>query len=192
MFKKIYNFNSIKSPQIINLDNRYYLSEILSVERKKRSFNDPEVQESLNAQLNFKSKIENNTSLIKDISMGALDEDKFKKFAKENKLEIKDYKINNLKQNEIFTEGIIKRIFLTKNGEIDLITNNTLTKSFLILPVNTQYKSLEKNSNEYEQYEAKARLKLINNIYQSHDNNLNVKYEVQLNERTIERVKNSF
>ena len=124
--------------------------------------------------------------------MGALDEDKFKKFAKENKLEIKDYKINNLKQNEIFTEGIIKRIFLTKNGEIDLITNNTLTKSFLILPVNTQYKSLEKNSNEYEQYEAKARLKLINNIYQSHDNNLNVKYEVQLNERTIERVKNSF
>ena len=192
MFKKIYNFNSIKSPQIINLDNRYYLSEILSVERKKRSFNDPEVQESLNAQLNFKSKIENNTSLIKDISMGALDKEKFKKFAKENKLEIKDYKINNLKQNEIFTEGIIKRIFLTKNGEIDLITNNTLTKSFLILPVNTQYKSLEKNSNEYEQYEAKARLKLINNIYQSHDNNLNVKYEVQLNERTIERVKNSF
>ena len=155
MFKKIYNFNSIKSPQIINLDNRYYLSEILSVERKKRSFNDPEVQESLNAQLNFKYKIENNTSLIKDISMGALDEEKFKKFAKENKLEIKDYKINNLKQNEIFTEGIIKRIFLTKNGEIDLITNNTLTKSFLILPVNTQYKSLEKNSNEYEQYEAK-------------------------------------
>ena len=192
MFKKIYNLNSIKSPQIINLDNRYYLSEILSVERKKRSFNDPEVQESLNAQLNFKSKIENKTSLIKDISMGALDEDKFKKFAKENKLEIKNYKINNLKQNEIFTEGIIKRIFLTKNGEIDLITNNTLTKSFLILPVNTQYKSLEKNSNEYEQYEAKARLKLINNIYQSHDNNLNVKYEVQLNERTIERVKNSF
>ena len=192
LFKKIYNFNSIKSPQIINLDNRYYLSEILSVERKKRSFNDPEVQESLNAQLNFKSKIENNTSLIKDISMGALDEDKFKKFAKENKLEIKDYKINNLKQNEIFTEGIIKRIFLTKNGEIDLITNNTLTKSFLILPINTQYKNLEKNSNEYEQYEAKARLKLINNIYQSHDNNLNVKYEVELNERTIERVKNSF
>ena len=192
MFKKIYNFNSIKSPQIINLDNRYYLSEILSVERKKRSFNDPEVQESLNAQLNFKSKIENNTSLIKDISMGALDEDKFKKFAEENKLEIKDYKINNLKQNEIFTEGIIKRIFLTKNGEIDLITNNTLTKSFLILPINTQYKNLEKNSNEYEKYEAKARLKLINNIYQSHDNNLNVKYEVQLNERTIERVKNSF
>ena len=53
-------------------------------------------------------------------------------------------------------------------------------------------KILKKNSNEYEQYEAKARLNLINKIYQSHDNNLNEKYKVELNQRTIERVKNSF
>ena len=104
--------------------------------------------------------------------MGAFDKEKFKKFASDNKLEIKDYKINNLKQNEIFSEGIIKRIFFTKDGEIDLITNNTLTKSFLVLAIKTEYKDLKKDSNEYEQYEAKARLNLINKIYQSHDNNL--------------------
>ena len=124
--------------------------------------------------------------------MGALDKEKIINFAKENELEIKDYKINNIKQNEIFSEGIIKRIFLTKDGNIDLITNNTLTKSFLILAMSTKYKDLKKNSNEYEKYEAKARLNLINKIYQSHDNNLNEKYKVELNQRTIERVKNSF
>ena len=124
--------------------------------------------------------------------MGAIDSEKFKKFASDNQLEIKDYKINNLKQNDIFSEGVIKRIFLTKDGEIDLITNNTLTKSFLILAIKTDYKDLKKNSNDYEQYEAKARLNLINQIYQSHDNNLNKKYKVELNQRTIDRVKNSF
>ena len=97
-----------------------------------------------------------------------------------------------MKQNDIFSEGIIKRIFLTKDGEIDLITNNTLTKSFLVLAVRTQYKDLKKDSNEYEQFEAIARLNLINKIYQSHDNNLNEKYKVELNQRTIDRVKNSF
>ena len=124
--------------------------------------------------------------------MGALNKDKYDKFASDNNLEIKDYKISNLKQNEIFSEGIIKRIFQTKDGEIDLITNNTLTKSFLVLAINTEYKDLKKDSNEYEQYEAKARLNLINQIYQSHDNNLNEKYKVELNQRTIDRVKNSF
>ena len=192
MFKKIYNLKSIQSPEIINLENKYYLAEINKIEKKDRPFTDPEVQEALNAQLSFKNKIESNTSIIKDISMGAIDNEKFKKFASDNQLEIKEYKINNLKQNDIFSEGIIKRIFLTKDGEIDLITNNTLTKSFLVLAINTEYKDLKKDSNEYEQYEAKARLNLINQIYQSHDNNLNEKYKVELNQRTIDRVKNSF
>ena len=84
--------------------------------------------------------------------MGAIDNEKFKKFASDNQLEIKEYKISNLKQNDIFSEGIIKRIFLTKDGEVDLITNNTLTKSFLVLALNTEYKELKKDSNEYEQY----------------------------------------
>ena len=192
LFKKIYNLSSINTPEIINLNNKYYLAEISNIEKKNRPFNDTEVQKALNAQLNFKSKIENNSSIIKDISMGALNKDKFNQFAKKNELEIKDYKINSIKQNDIFSEAVIKRIFLTNNKEIDLISNNTLTKSFLIFVVSTDYKDLKKESNEYEQYEAKARLNLINKIYQSHDNNLNEKYKVELNQRTIERVKNSF
>ena len=124
--------------------------------------------------------------------MGGFDEAKMEKFANDNNLELKEYKILNLKQNEIFTEGFIKRIFLTKDGEIDLITDSTLTKSFLILAVKTQYKKITKNSNEFEQYEAKARLNLINKIYRTFDENLNKKYKVELNKRTIDRVKNSF
>ena len=192
LFNKIYELKKEKSPVVINSDSKYYLVEISSIDKKKRSIGDPEVQEALNAQLNFKNKLENNTSILKDISMGALDKEKFKQFASNNKLEIRNYKIKSLKQNEIFSEGIIKRIFLTKNNEIDLITNNTLTKSFLILVVSTEYKDLKKKSNDYEQYEAKARLNLINKIYETHDNNLNEKYKVELNQRTIERVKNSF
>ncbi len=192
LFKKIYNLKFSESPEVVNIDNKYYLAEITKVEKKNRSIDDPEVQEALEAQISFKNKIENNSSILKDISMGALDKEKFRQFASNNKLEIKDYKINNLKQNEIFTERMIKRIFLTEENQVNLVTNNTLTKSFLVLAIKTELKSLKKDSNEYEQSEAKARLNLINKIYQSHDNSLNEKYKVELNQRAIERVKNSF
>ena len=154
--------------------------------------NDPEVLEALNAQLSFKEKIEANTSLAKDISLGAFDGDNFKKFADDNGLLVKDYKISNIKQNDVFDEGLVKRIFLIKDGDINLITNSTLTKSFLISTKNTEYKKLNKTGNEFEQYEAKARLNLINKIYQSYDENANQKYKVEINQRTIDRVKNSF
>ncbi len=192
LFKKIYNLKIPKSPEVINVESKYYLAEIKDEEKKTRSMNDPEVLEALNAQLNFKEKIENNTSLAKDISLGAFDGDNFKKFADDNGLVLSNYKILNLKQNDIFDEGLIKRIFLTKDGDINLITNSTLTKSFLISTKKTEYKKLDKKSNEFEQYEAKARLNLINKIYQSYDENVNQKYKVEVNQRTIERVKNSF
>ena len=192
LFAKIYNLNSIQSPEIINVDSKYYLAEIIEIEKKNKAINDPEVQEALLAQLNFKNKIETNSSIIRDLSMDVLNSKNLLKFTRENNLELKNYKISSLKQNDIFSEGVIKRIFLTKDGEIDLVTNNTLTKSFLILALKTDYKELKKGSNEYEKYEAKARLNLINKIYASHDNNLNIKYKVDLNQRTIERVKNSF
>ena len=41
--------------------------------------------------------------------MGALTKENFEKFSSDNNLEIKCYKVKNLSQNEIFTEGIIKK-----------------------------------------------------------------------------------
>ena len=192
LFEKIYNIKMSQSPEIINVESKYYLAVIKDEEKKNRPMNDPEVLKALNAQLNFKEKIENNKSLAKDISLGAFDGDNYIKFADDNGLVVKDYKISDLKQNDVFGEGLVKQIFLTKDGEINLLTNNTLTKSFLISTKKTEYKKLDKNSNEFEQYEAKARLNLINKIYQSYDENANQKYKVDINQRTIDRVKNSF
>ena len=192
LFEKIFNMKTPLSPEVININNKYYLAEIKGEEKKNKPMNDPEVLKALNAQLNFKSKIDNNTSLAKDISLGAFDGNNYNKFADNNGLIVKDYKISNLKQNDVFDEGLVKRIFLTKDGDINLITNNTLSKSFLILTKKTEYKKLNKKDNEFEQYEAKARLNLINKIYQSYDENVNKKYKVEINQRTIDRVKNSF
>ena len=135
----MYAIRDEKQPELIKTDNKYYLAEIKSVEKNYKSLNDPSVLEIINAQLNFKYKIESNTSIIKDLSMGGFDKIKMDSFAKKNNLEIKDYKISNFKQNEIFSEGIIKRIYLTKNGDIDLISNSNLTQNFLVLVVETKY-----------------------------------------------------
>jgi peptidyl-prolyl cis-trans isomerase D len=192
LFNKIYNIKSSKSPEVINHEGKYYLAEISDTEKKNKLINDPEVREALNAQLSFKEKIEKNTSIAKDISLGAYNDNNFKKFADDNDLELNDYKLSSLKQNDIFGEGLVKRIFLTKDNETNLITNSTLTKTFLISTKKTEYKDLNKSSNDYEKYEAKARLNLINKIYKSYDDSINQKYKVELNQRTIDRVKNSF
>ena len=192
LFDKIYLIKNEKIPEIIKVNNKYFLAQIKSIEENTKSLNDPGVLKAIKDQLIFKTKIENNTTLLKDISLGGFDKVKLEIFARENNLELKDYEVSGLKQNEIFTEGLIKRIFLTKNNQVDLITNSTLTKNFLILAISTKYKEIDKSSNDFERYEAKARLDLVNKIYKTFDDQLNKKYKVELNQRTIDRVKNSF
>ncbi|MDB9752441.1 SurA N-terminal domain-containing protein [Pelagibacteraceae bacterium] len=192
LFKKFYLIKNEKTPEILKVDGEYFLTEIKSVEKNIKKIDNPEVLDAINAQLSFQFKIENNTSILKDISVGGFDEAKMTSFANDNNLEIKNYKLTDLKDNEIFTEGIIKRIFLTEDAKVDLVTNSTLTKNFLVLAVDTEYKILKKPSNEFEKYETKARLDLVNKIYKTFDDQLNQKYKVKLNQRTIERVKNSF
>ena len=192
IFNKIYSIKNKKTPELIKVENKYFLAVIKSIENNIKSKNDPEVLQALKSQINFQNKIEKNTSILKDISLNAFDKSKMEIFANKNELQFKNYKISNLKQNEIFSEGIIKRIFSMKNDEIDLITNSTLSKNFLVLAVNTKYLSLDKSSEKFKVYEAKARLNLVNKIYKSFDDQLNNKYKVELNQKTIDRVKNSF
>ena len=192
LFKKIFSIKNIKSPQIIKSQDKYYLAEVKSTEKKIKSINDPDVENFIKTRLDFKNKIEKNTLISKEIRMGTFDKIKMEEFANENNLMIRDYEISSLKQNEIFNEGIIKRIFLTQDGEMNLITNSIMTKNFLVLSIKTDYEELQKNSEKYERYEAAARLDLINKIYRIYDNKLNEKYKVELNTRTIDRIKNSF
>ena len=191
-FNKIFSIKNEKMPEVIKVDNKYFLIEIKSIEKQDKGINDPKVLEIINAQLNFQNKIKSNTSIVKDISIGGFDKSRVEKFASDNGLALNEYKISNLKQNEIFSEGIVKRIFQIKDGGVDLITDSTLTKNFLILSIKTELKTIKKDSNEFEKYEAKARLNLINMIYKTFDEQLNRKYKVELNKRTIDRVKNSF
>ena len=192
LFNKIYNIKSTQSPEVFNIESKYYLAEIKKTEKKSKPITDPEVLQALKAQLNFKNKIESNTSIAKSIGLGAYDNENYKKFAEDNGLRVKNYTISSLKENEIFTDGLIKKIFSTKDNQVNLITDSTLTKTFLISTKKTEYKELKKDGAEFEKYEAKARLGLINKIYKSYDESINQKYKVELNQRTVDRVKNSF
>ena len=111
--------------------------------------------------------------------------------------DIDKHRVDEIKRkiSPIKQDNFAKEFFEKNDLDISATTSKHTaysTSNFIILAVETKYRELEKSSNEYEKYEAKARLDLINKIYKNFDDQLNQKYKVELNQRTIERVKNSF
>ena len=191
LFEKIFNLKSINKPELINLNNEYYLSEILSIEKISRGLENKEIKDAIVSQLKFKNIIENNTKIIKEMSEGIFNKERFQKFSKENKLEIKKAVIKNIKDETNFSSGIIREIFKINDGKFQLITNSQLTKNYVILSEITERIPFNKSNKDYKLYKTKARLSLANKIYKDFDITVNNKYDVEINDNVLSRIKNT-
>ena len=58
--------------------------------------------------------------------------------------------------------------------------------------IESYYENIQKSSDEFDLYEREAKINLVNNINASYDFFLNDKYEIKINQKTLERVKNYF
>ena len=192
LFKKIFDKQNINEPELINLKDKYFLAEISTLNNKKRGIEDILVKEAIESKLKIQNILETNTNITKEISKKNYNLNSMIDFANKNNIKIKDHKIDNIAKDSIFSSGLIKRIYETKDNEITLLTNSKLSKNFIIFVKNTEYKNINKNSKEFKEYQTKAKLDIASKIYSTYDVGVNKKYKIVLNQKAIERIKNSF
>ncbi len=190
LIQKVYN-NKINEPEILNFENKYYLAEVTDVKNKVKDLQDPQVQKAIRSELLFGEKLKKNSEFAKKISVEKFSINDMKNYANQNNIEVKSIKINGIENNEVFNKGMIKRIFEMNNNEINLITDSVLSKNYLVYIEKTEYNDLIKSSKNYKKYESNAKLNLSKEIYSNFDKGINTKYDVEVNDRVIDRIKNS-
>ena len=192
LVKKIYSLKILKKPNLINHNNKYYLGEISSITNKEKSINNPEVKDLLKKQIQLKNKIINNNEIAKNISLRKFNKDEFQRFASDNSLQINSIKLENINENKIFSESLIRRIFETNDGEFKLISSSALDKNFIIFSEKTKRNPINPDNKIYKEYLQKAKFNLTKEIYEIYDKSINTKYKVVTNKKVIDRIKNSF
>ncbi len=178
--------------EFISIDKKYYVVEMINISQKQKSKNNIQVKESIKAQIIIENKINENTKIAKDITNKKFTRSKMNVFAEKNNLKIQSATLTGLKENNTFSAGVIKRIFETDDKSINLITDNMLKDNFIIYVKETKLPKIKTQNDDYENYKLKAKLRLANNIYNIYDLSLNKKYKVEINNKTLNRIKNSF
>ncbi len=162
------------------------------ISQVQKDQNNKDVRKSIEAQIIIENKITENSKLAKDITNKKFTRDQMDIFAKENNLMVETTTLTKIKDNNNFSPGIIKRIFETDDKSINLITDNMLKDNFIIYAKETKLPKINKQNENYESFKLKAKLRLANNIYNIYDLSLNKKYNVEINNKTLNRIKNSF
>jgi len=189
-FQGIYK-KKINSPELIIIEDKYFVGEVNTEKEINRKIEDVKVRESIVAQIKIKNIVETNNNISKKISEGKFNEAEMNAYAKKNNLEIKTKIIRGIKDDKIFSEEILKRILKLKNNDLNIITNSMLNKNFIVFIEKSEEQPFNNNSKDYEKYKAIAKLDLANKIYSTFDLGMNKKYKIEVNQKVLNRIKNT-
>ena len=192
LFQKIFSIKEVEIPQFINIQNKYYLAKIIEEKNIILTLQDKDLRKTIELQLKIRFKIDENKKLIDKISSNNFNKNQMNQFAQENNLTIEKIKINGIKDTKKFSEDLLIKIYNYNIDEIFVLSDNIIQKNFLVR-INKETKPLiNKKSDEYKKYYKKANAQYIAKIYKSYDKYINENYKIDINQRVLERLKNSF
>ena len=102
------------------------------------------MRDAIKAQIIIENKITENSKIAKDITNKIFTRSNMDSFAKDNNLIVQSVTLNNLENNNIFSSGVIKRIFETNDKSLNLITDNMLKNNYIIYIKETKLPKINK------------------------------------------------
>ena len=112
-------------------------------------------------------------------------------FCKWVKNKIENIKLNSIKDNKKFEINAVKVLYSLPINSFTLV-NDEENNIYLAKIKKFETQIIDSNDDLFKEYINKQNSKIKNNMLKSYDLYLNEKYNVVLNQKTIERVKNFF
>ena len=184
---KIYSLKSSDMEIIENGDN-FLLFNISKRIKKSPDLNDEEINDQITEMIYQKNKFDVNKKIIKEIDEKKFDDSKFKEIGKsftENLI------LKSINDNAIFDNNSVKILYSLPLDSFTLISDEE-KNIYLIKIKNSSQNNFNKNDENYLKFVNKMNTDKRTTILKSYDLLLNDKYKVQLNQKTIDRVKNYF
>ena len=185
--KKIFESRKIDF-DIIESDNNYIVYHINNTEERSPDINDSSLKKEVLELITQRNKFDYNRVLFKKINDKKFNDNDFKEMGN-NKIKV--LTLTSINDNEKFEANTIELLYSLPAGSFTLI-NDYLNVVYLAKIKNITNESININDDKFKEYSEKQNTNSRNNILKSYDLLLNDKYNVVLNQKTIERVKNFF
>ncbi len=163
---------------LYNIDNQY---------DRAPDLNDEIIKGEIVELIYQKGKFDYNREIIEEIQKKKFDNSKFEELSGSNK----EYSsINSIEDDKLIDINSVKMLYALPVNSFALV--NKEDKIYLVKITGTNKNSFNKTDEKYLKFVNSENTNNRKSILQSYDQLLNDKYQVQLNQKTIDRVKNYF
>ena len=166
--------------------NEYILYKINKVEQRKPDLKDDEIKKEIIELIHQKNKFDYSRELIDQISAKSFTEENFLKMSQNN---INTVTLNSIKDNKKFEIDAVKILYSLPEGSFTLVNDE---KNNIYLAKVKKFENVNFTDDNFNENLSAHNSNIKQSILRSYDIFLNDKYDVTLNQKTIQRVKNFF
>ena len=185
--KKIFELRKNKIDLFEN-ENDYILYEIQNIDQREADINDQEIKSEIIDILVQKSKFDYNQQLLERINNKEFNRSEFSKIGKDS---IQKIELNSVRDNKKFEINSVKLLYSLPINSFTLI-NDEENNIYLAMIKNFRNENIDTSNNNFNEFINKQNSNNKKSILKSYDMLLSDKYNITLNQKTIERVKNYF
>ena len=185
--KKIFDLRT-NEYDIFENDNNFILYRIRKIEERGPDLNDTQTRKEVIELVSQRNKFDYNRNLLEKVTQKNFNDDDFKKLGQNN---IQTLKLNSIKDNKKFDINSVEVLYSLQENSFTLI-NDEQNNVYLAKIKKFNNKIINENDDKFNEYANKLNSNTKNSILKSYDLFLNNKYDVILNKKTLERVKNYF
>ena len=183
----IYSKRSSSIDLIENGDN-FLLYSITNKYDRGPDLGDQNTKDEIQELVYQKGKFDLNRSVLEEIQNKKFDDNKFREMAGFSKEYLT---INSINDDATFEANSVKMLYSLPNNSFTLV-NDKENKIYLVKLVSSKKNTFSETDENYLNFVNNQNTNTRKTILQSYDQLLNTKYQVQLNQKTIDRVKNYF
>ncbi len=187
---KIYNLRNNEKAGLIDEDEHFIIYEIKNVISKVPSLDNEQFEKEIRKLIYNKKKFEFNKKILKQINEDKFLDSDFKKIASK-KTEVNTILLQSRNDTKVFNSDSLELIYSLPIKTFTLVTDDE-KNVYLIKILSHNINEISKDNEIKNIYSLESNNLIKNKIFQSYDVYLNSKYDVKINEKTLERVKNYF
>ena len=185
--KKIFELRE-NDYDIFEIGNDFILYKIERNEKKLPDLNESQTKNEILELITQRNKFDYNRRLLDKINEKKFDNNEFLKFGSNL---IQNTKLNSIRDNKKFDIDSVKILYSLPENSFTLITDEK-NEIYLAKVKKFLETSIIEENDQLSKYNNRQNSELKNDMLQSYDLYLNKKYEVVLNQKTIDRIKNFF
>ena len=185
--KKIFELRNNKF-DIFEIDNDYILYKIKKINQREPNLNDNQTYEEILELVHQKNKFDYNRKLLEKIKDKNFDKQNFLTMGQDK---VKSIILNSVKDNKKFDINSVQLLYSLPEDTLTLI-NDENNNIYLARIKEFQNVKINNNYDQFDQYSQKEKINSKSTLLKSYDLFLNNKYDVIINQKTMDRVKNFF